>query len=129
MNKEIMNSCKCYGLYDEENIIGFLAIIHQPHPTNTKIKRVSRLVILPDYQGIGLGTKFLNAIANLYTNKGYDFSIITSAKNLISALRKSDKWCMYAYEKNKPESVSSSVKFGKRKLRSECYTGRFMYKK
>lgn len=27
-------------------------------PLNKKIKRVSRLVILPDYQGIGLGTKF-----------------------------------------------------------------------
>lgn len=125
-----MSSCRCYGLYDDENIIGFLAVIHQPHPKNTKIKRVSRLVILPDYQGIGLGTKFLNTIAELYTKQNYDFSIITSAKNLISSLRKSDKWLMYAYAKSKPESISSSlVKFGKRKLRSECYTGRFMYKK
>lgn len=64
-----MNSCKCYGLYDNDTIIGFLAVIHQPHPKNTKLKRVSRLVILPDYQGIGLGTKFLNKIAEMYSEE------------------------------------------------------------
>ena len=102
-------------------------MIHQPHPKNKKLKRVSRLVILPDYQGIGLGTKFLNTIAEMYSKKNYDFSIITSAKNLINVLKKSDKWLMYAYTKSKPESNSSG--FGKRKLRFECYTARFMYKR
>lgn len=121
-----MSSCRCYGLYDKDNIIGFLAVIHQPHPTNTKIKRVSRLVILPDYQGIGLGTRFLNEVAELYTKQNFDFSIITSAKNLINSLRKSDKWCMYAYAKTKPESQTSSVGH---KVRDNCYTARFMYKR
>ena len=104
-----------------------MAILHQPHPKNDKIKRVSRLVILPDYQGIGLGTSFLNAIANIYSKQNYDFSIITSAKNLIYALKKSNKWIMYAYSKSKPESDTSGL--GHRKVRSECYTGRFMYRK
>lgn len=66
MNNDIAVSCACYGLYDEDNIIGFCAVLHQPHPINTKLKRVSRLVILPDYQGIGLGTKFLNEVAKIY---------------------------------------------------------------
>lgn len=66
----------------------------------------------------------------MYVNQGYDFSIITSAKNLINSLRKSDKWCMYSYSKSKKESYTSTLtKFGTRKVRSECYTGRFMYKK
>ena len=103
-----------------------MAVIHQPHPKNKKIKRVSRLVILPDYQGIGLGTKFLNAIAEMYVKQNYDFSIITSAKNLINTLRKSDKWCMYSYSKTKPESQTSSVGH---KVRDNAYTARFMYKK
>lgn len=66
MSKEIASACICYGLYDNNNIIGFCAVLHQPHPINKKLKRVSRLVILPDYQGIGLGTKFLNEIAKIY---------------------------------------------------------------
>lgn len=114
-------------MYDENKIIGFIGVLHQPS-TNKKLKRVSRLVILPDYQGIGLGTKFLNAIANIYVNKGYDFSIITSAKNLIYALRKSNKWIMYRY------SIVKNDKKGKSKIDSkikhrDCYTASFMYKK
>jgi GNAT superfamily N-acetyltransferase len=30
--------------------------------------RVSRLVVLPDYQGIGVGKRLLNFIAELYTS-------------------------------------------------------------
>ena len=54
-----------------------MAILHQPS-TNKKLKRVSRLVILPDYQGIGLGTKFLDEMGEIYSKLGWDFSIITS---------------------------------------------------
>ena len=115
-------------MYDDNNIIGFIAILHQPHPINTKLKRVSRLVILPDYQGIGLGTKLLNAIAKIYIKKGYDFSIITTAKNLISALRKSDKWCLSRYDKIKKTTSKTAKIDSKRKLR-ECATASFIYKK
>lgn len=103
--------------------------MHQPHPINKKIKRVSRLVILPDYQGIGLGTKFLNEIAKLYIYQGYDFSIITSAKNLINSLRKRKEWCMYSYKKQKPTFCKTSTIDKNRKVRSECYTASFMYKR
>lgn len=89
-----MTGAVCYGLYDCDTIIGFMAIRHFPHPNNKKIKMVHRLVILPDYQGIGLGVKFLNAVARMYTAEGYDFSIITSAKNLMITLRKNPKWVM-----------------------------------
>lgn len=101
--------------------------MHQPHPINKKLKRVSRLVILPDYQGIGLGTKFLNKMAEYYAAQNKDFSIVTSAKNLIAALRKNSKWCLSSY------TVSHHSKTGKidslRKVRDECYTARFFYKK
>lgn len=101
-----------------------MGILHQPHAINKKIKRVSRLVILPDYQGIGLGTQFLDFVASIYAKDNYDFSIITSAKNMIYALRKSDKWCMYRYSwvKNNEKSKIS-------KKTRDAYTAAFMYKK
>lgn len=82
---------------------------------------------MPDYQGIGLGTKFLNEIAKLYINK-YDFCIITSAKNLINALRKNDKWCLYRYNK-KTQVTSKSSKIDKNRKLRDCVTAGFMYKK
>lgn len=105
-----------------------MGILHQPHPINAKLKRVSRLVILPDYQGIGLGTKFLNFMAEYYISKGYDFSIITTAKNLISALKKSNKWCMFRYSKTKQALDKRAKIDSKRKVR-DCPTASFAYKK
>ena len=35
----------------------------------TKYYRVSRLVVLPDYQGIGVGKRLLNFIAELYVSQ------------------------------------------------------------
>ena len=83
MNTEISNSCQCFGLYDNNNIIGFCGVLHYPHPITTNLKKISRLVILPDYQGIGLGTKFLNVVAKYWSNKGFNVGITTSAKNMI----------------------------------------------
>lgn len=100
MNSDINKAAasNCYGLYDGENIIGFCAVLHFPHPHNPRIKRISRLVILPDYQGIGLGRKFLNFVSDLYVKQGFDVSITSSAKNLIQALVKDEKWSLSRYD-------------------------------
>ena len=127
MNTNLINQSQCLGLYDKNRIIGFIAVITQPHPIHKHLKRVHRLVILPDYQGIGLGTKLLSLTAVYWKNKGYDLSIVTSAKNLIYSLKKNSKWRMTGYEKSKPAKASAKID-GHRKLRTDAYTGRFMYK-
>lgn len=129
MNTEIAAASVCYGLYDKDNIIGFMAVLHQPHGKHKNIKRCSRLVILPDYQGIGLGTKFLNFIAEYYKNKHFDFTIVTSAKNMIDALRKSKNWTMIRYSVNRCSSIKSLIDYNRQTLRSECKTASFMYNK
>ena len=84
--------------------IGFIAYLNQP--TNHKyygkyrVQRITRLVILPDYQGIGLGTKLLNFMGRYLKEKGYMCSINTTAKNLIFSLSRSKKWSMRSYSKN-----------------------------
>lgn len=117
------SACVCYGLYDKENIVGFCGILHQPHSVNKKIKRVSRLVVLPDYQGIGLGTKFLNVLAQYYTNKGFTFTIVTSAKNMIGALRKNENWTMTRWSVNKTNNKKSKIDYKRKSARTDCKTG------
>lgn len=123
-----MKSAKCFGLYDENKIIGFMGVLHQPHYINKKLKRVTRLVILPDYQGVGLGVKFLNEIAKYYNKLGFDFSIVTSAKNLISALSRNDKWLLFRYGKQRNVAKRTSKIDRFRELR-KCITASFVYKK
>lgn len=97
MTHDLNTSAQCYGLFDKNIIVGFCAITHFPHPNNKKLKHCHRLVILPDYQGIGLGTKFLSAVAKIYSDEGFDFSITTSARNLMLSLNRRPEWICQHY--------------------------------
>lgn len=102
MSADISKSAQCYGLYDEDIIIGFCGVTHFPHAVNKRIKRGHRLVILPDYQGIGIGKKFFTAVADIYNKQGYDFTVTNSSIALIKALTKDDSWKMTRYGKMVP---------------------------
>ena len=104
-----------------------MAVLHQPHGTTKNLKRCSRLVILPDYQGIGLGTKFLNVIAQKYKDDGFKFTIVTSAKNMIYALYKNPAWRMIHYGANVCSSKKNAIDYDRKSIRKNCKTASFMY--
>ena len=66
-----------------EKPIAFVAVAHVHMLKN--YFRVSRLVVLPDYQGIGVGKRLLNFIAQLYTSQlpEIPFYIVTSNPQLV----------------------------------------------
>jgi GNAT superfamily N-acetyltransferase len=97
LNHSISPAAQCYlGLLNDKPV-AFLAVIHFPHPKRKNLKKVHRLVVLPDYQGFGIGLNFLNFIADFYKNKNYAFGITTSQPALNHALKKSDKWVLIRY--------------------------------
>ena len=53
---------------------------------------MSRLVVLPDFQGLGIGTKINEFIGQYYVQNGYKFYIRTSHVRMIRHLSHSDKW-------------------------------------
>jgi len=87
-------------------VAGFLSVLHFPYPTSKNIKKVHRLVILPDYQGIGAGVIFLNEVAKLYNKQR--FTIVTSAPSLIYALKKSILWRCLRFGRTKEVGKSST---------------------
>lgn len=72
-------------------IAGFLSVLPQPGKTKF-LKRVHRLVILPDYQGAGFGIKFLENVGNIYKKEKWRFIINTTAPSLIYALKNNKEW-------------------------------------
>jgi ABC-type lipoprotein export system ATPase subunit/GNAT superfamily N-acetyltransferase len=78
-------------------IAGFISILHFPHPKTKNMKKVHRLVILPDYQGIGIGIKLLQLVGELYKKQKQRYTIVTSAPSLINALKLSNKWALTSY--------------------------------
>ena len=57
-------------------------------------KRVHRLVVLPDYQGIGLGTKFINEICREYIKNGMNVNLTTTTPALIHGLARDRNWAL-----------------------------------
>lgn len=88
------NAAHVYLAYIDDQLAGYISIIHLPNKVK-KLKRVHRLVVMPDYQGIGIGGRLLDYIAKKYTDDGFVFSITTSAPSLIFALKKRHDWKCY----------------------------------
>ena len=75
-------AARCYVAVYQKRPIAFIAVVH----TRMKARyyRVTRLVVLPDYQGIGVGKRLLNFIAELYTSQTrVPFYILTSNPQII----------------------------------------------
>ena len=87
MNRDISPAAQVYVAEIWGKIVGFIAVLHFPHPTAKNIKRVTRLVVLPDYQGIGVGKALLNYVAELYHKKGFRMTITTSHPSLNKSMK------------------------------------------
>ena len=76
----------------EDTKVGFCSVIHFPHPVNKKLKLVHRIVVLPDYQGIGLSKFMLNSIGEIYKKEGADLRLKTSSVAMKEALKHNKEW-------------------------------------
>lgn len=87
------------GMIGDE-IVCHTGIIQMPMRKGTK--RVHRLVVLPDYQGIGIGTKFIKAVAEDINKQGLELNLTTTTPSIVHALTKSKDWILgrYGYEKS-----------------------------
>jgi GNAT superfamily N-acetyltransferase/GTPase SAR1 family protein len=106
------NAASVYVAMINDEVAGFLSVLHFPHYKVKNLKKVHRLVILPDYQGAGFGIKFLNEVGNLYKKENYRFNIVTSAPSLIAALKKSKEWICTHYGRNTPHKGDLKKKVG-----------------
>jgi GNAT superfamily N-acetyltransferase len=103
------NAAKVFIATINDEIAGFLSALHFPHPRAKNIKKVHRLVILPDYQGAGFGIKFLEEIGCIYKKEKYRYNIVTSSPSLIYALKKSNKWITTRYGRTSSQSKDTTV--------------------
>ena len=74
--------------------VGWCSILHFPHPKVKNMKRIHRLVIKPDYQGVGLGNALLAEIGKKYQSSGFRVSITTSSPSFIFSLIGKIEWIM-----------------------------------
>lgn len=81
-----------YLAYWDDVLVGMNAVLNVPSGCFKHYHRSHRLVVLPDYQGLGAGTKINDFIGEYYKNMGHRYCMHTSHVRLIEHLKKSKKW-------------------------------------
>ena len=87
---ESLGSGHYYELKLNNKKVGFCSIGRFCHPIVRDIMKIQRLVVVPEFQGFGIGLKFMNEISNLYETDR--IRIITSLKPFIKTLSKNRDW-------------------------------------
>ena len=88
---------KCYEATLDGRPVAFVGVISQPGPVRS-YWRASRVVCLPDFQGVGISNKVLAQVAAAYTATGKPFSVVTSHPAMVAHMAAAKNWrCSWAY--------------------------------
>jgi ABC-type ATPase involved in cell division/GNAT superfamily N-acetyltransferase len=72
--------------------VAFDSYLHFPHPKVSDIKIGHRLVVLPDYQGLGIGGRFEEWLGEYLHTRGYRYHNVTAHTALIAYCLRSPRW-------------------------------------
>jgi ABC-type lipoprotein export system ATPase subunit len=88
MTAKMHRAARCFGLWVEGNLASFASVMHRPHPSVNNIKGLSRVVTLPDYQGLGLIFVLTEKLGAAYKAQGWRFRNYPAHPVYIRAHRK-----------------------------------------
>ena len=119
LNKAANNYVVCWN----DKPICFIGILPFPGVGDEKTRRISRIVVLPDFQGLGLGKNILNYISSLYAKEKNTMYIRTMSPALGIALSKDKNWIATSSNLKVPGQDSNGRKMIERPSYSYKYIG------
>lgn len=119
LNKASIN----YVVLWNDKPICFIGILPFPGVGDEKTRRISRIVVLPDFQGLGLGKSILNYISSLYAKEKSIMYIRTMSPALGISLSKDKNWIATSSNMKIPQADSNGRKLIERASYSYKYIG------
>lgn len=94
LSSDISPAAQCYVAFWEGVPVAFYAFLHFMNNTLKRTKRGTRMVCLPDYQGVGIGLRLEEYLASCIKGAGWDYIGAASHPVRISYCAKSPNWKM-----------------------------------
>ena len=94
MTNELNKSSQCFVFTWNNQIVGFCSVLPLFGKGIVNAVRFHRIVVLPDFQGLGIGSAIVDNIAAIYKSIGKTMYIKTINPRLGFYLTKSDKWML-----------------------------------
>lgn len=92
MTEELNKSSMCWVATWEDKMVGFCSILPLPSGTTKNAYRFHRIVVLPDFQGLGIGKFICEFFGAILANEGKSIYLKTINAALGEYLTRSDKW-------------------------------------
>jgi GNAT superfamily N-acetyltransferase len=99
LSGDLSSASRCYVGYWNGNLVAFGAAMTMPNGFIKNAWRGHRTVILPDYQGLGIGVRFSDAIAQIHLDQGHRYFSRTAHPRMGFYREHSELW--KATSKNK----------------------------
>lgn len=135
LTDSLNKSCKCL-LFSWNGVpVGFVGLLNSPRKGMPWGHSISRVVILPDFQGLGLSSKIINFCGGILKSMGDDWTLYlkTIHDKMGAYLTRSDKWQPTSYNgkvRSKESTESEGKRYQNRLMRkSYCfkYVGEAIY--
>jgi ABC-type lipoprotein export system ATPase subunit len=94
LTAELHKGARCFELFANGQRAAFTGMIHFPHPKVRDIWQCSRLVTLPDWQGLGLAFALIDRVAGAYAVGGKRVRTYPAHPSFVRAFDKSPVWRM-----------------------------------
>jgi len=92
LSGNLHRAAKCYGAWIGDVQVAFTSYLHFPHARTKNIKMGHRLVVLPDYQGLGIGGRLDDWLGQHLFEKGYRYHNVVSHPAMIRYYSASPRW-------------------------------------
>lgn len=115
LTHELNPSAKCLVFCWNDTPVGFMAMLNSPRKGMPMGHSVSRLVISPDFQGLGLSSTILNFCGGILKSLGDDYPLYikTIHDKMGAYLTRSNDWLPTSYN-GKVRTLESTLSEGKR---------------
>ncbi len=90
LSGQLCRPARCYLALWQQRPVAFAATV--PLIGRRGHRRITRLVTLPDFQGVGIGTRLAEAVAQIHRDEGHRLNITASHPALIAHCQRSASW-------------------------------------
>lgn len=123
LSGSLHTAAKCFAAYVDDRPVAFTSYRHFPHHSVNDIKMGHRLVVLPDWQGLGIAARLEDWLGERLASEGFRYRNVVGHPDMIRLYARSPRWRESGVKRHKlgytakavdRRSVSSSRQFSVR---------------
>lgn len=108
---EFHKAARVWICFANGRLAGFCSFMAFPHPKVKNYWKAHRIVVFPDYQGVGIATNMINICGKILQDDGKRVILTSSNFAMIIALKRSPKWKCNRYGRTVASNKSTMKSF------------------